>query len=506
MIRLFFSEKLPIQVERGITTKKENIIEGGIRMKKVLCTIALMLLVATSAYAQATFSLTGSYWAEGKYWFNYNPVPGTDNPANVTANLPLYKESSFGFYEQDVNLFPKITVGNTSLNMKIAITDTNWGEVAAGDTTNDLGTNYLEPDDNIAIERAFITHKFGDKFTLDVGLMDGTQWGTVFGDDKTGRWRVKGTAVTPVGVVGGLVEKIAENGAVGENAAWENDDSDNYALFAVTKVGSVYIKPLLFYVDADHVVPGDGDNYLRRMYYSLAFDGELGPVSFESEFNYNDYKLEAGDGAIDEDWYTWGAYLNVWKALDSMTVGATFAYGSYDDDQYEFFTGVVNQAQGKIDYVNAAVGAGSMTPEEGAAAITKLKGAQALAKGIRDSTAFDFEDDFNSTVILGDEYCWGGNGDDLQGMTLLKLYVNDIKTGIDPLTLYTYAAYVMSNQKDNAYEDATAWELSLGAAYKITDNLTYSVYGAYADINYDVTGIDDPDSVYVIANAIEFNF
>ncbi len=473
-------------------------------MKKVLCTIALMLLVAGSAYAQATFSLTGDYWAEGKYWFNYNPGP--DQKAD-------YNDTSFGFYEQDIKLFPKVSVGNTSLNMKISITDTNWGEVRAGQTTHDLGTNYVEPDDNIAIERAFITHKFGDKFTLDVGLMDGTQWGTVFGDDKTGRWRVKGTAVTPVGVVGGLVEKIAENGAVGENAAWENDDSDNYALFAVTKVGSVYIKPLFFYVDTDHVIPGDGDNFFRRMYYSLAFDGELGPVSFESEFNYNDYKLEAADIAaalglagIDEDWSTWGAYFNVWKALDSMTIGATFAYGSYDDDQYEFFTGVVNQAQGKIDDVNAAVGAGLMTPEEGAAAITKLEGAQALAKGIRDSTAFDFEDDFNSTVILGDEYCWGGNGDDLQGMTLLKLYVNDIKTGIDPLTLYTYAAYVMSNQKDNAYEDATAWELSLGAAYKITDNLTYSVYGAYADINYDVTGIDDPDSVYVIANAIEFNF
>jgi len=243
------------------------------------------------------------------------------------------------------------------------------------------------------------------------------------------------------------------------------------------------------------------------MYYSLAFDGELGPVSFESEFNYNDYKLEAGDGAIDEDWYTWGAYLNVWKALDSMTVGATFAYGSFGKSQYKDFTGIIAAAQDDIDInIPGAIAAGLMTPEEGAAAITKLKGAQALAKGIRDSTAFDFEDDFNSTVILGDEYCWGGNGDDLQGMTLLKLYVNDIKTGIDPLTLYTYAAYVMSNQKDNAYEDATAWELSLGAAYKITDNLTYSVYGAYADINYDVTGIDDPDSVYVIANAIEFNF
>ncbi len=450
-------------------------------MKKVLCTIALMLLVATSAYAQATFSLTGSYWAEGKYWFNYNPTPRTDTGAD------LYNDSSFGFYEQDVNLFPKITVGNTSLNMKIAITDTNWGEVAAGDTTNDLGTNYLEPDDNIAIERAFITHKFGDKFTLDVGLMDGTQWGTVFADDKTGRWRVKGTAVTPIGVVGGLVEKIAEIGADGQNAAAENDDSDNYALFAVTKVGSVYIKPLFFYVDTDHVIPGDGDNYFKRLYYSLAFDGELGPVSFESEFNYNDYKLEAGDGAIDEDWNTWGMYFNVWKALDSMTPGFVFAYGSYDGDQAANFAALGQFVDPSFN--NFAYFSG-----------------------------LDFEDDFNSTVILGDEFGWGG-GDDLLAATLLKLYVNEIKTGIEPLTLSTYFAYVMSNQEDgqesisglnttvpNTYEDATAWEFGLGATYRITDNLYYMPYFAYADINYDVTGIDDPDAVYIIANGIEFTF
>jgi hypothetical protein len=137
-----------------------------------------------------------------------------------------------------------------------------------------------------------------------------------------------------------------------------------------------------------------------------------------------------------------------------------------------------------------------------------LAGAQDL-EGLYDTinylTSFDFEDDFNSTVILGDEYGWGG-GDDLRGMTMVKLYVDDIKTGMDPLTISTYAAYVMSNEDDTDFEDATAWEIGLGAAYKITDNLVYSVYGAYADIDYDVTGYDDPDSVYVIANAIEFSF
>ena len=437
-------------------------------MKKVLCIIALMLLVAGSAYAQVTFSLTGDYWAEGKYWFNYNAWPGEKAD---------YTDTSFGFYEQDINLYPKISVDNTSLNFKVAITDVTWGDGGKAALSEPL-----EEDDNILIERAFITHKFNDVFTLDVGLMDGTQWGTTFADDKQGRWRVKLTARTPVGVVGGLFEKVTDIGYETGDAAGENRDTDHYGLFAITKVGDVFVKPLLFYVDqrsrdksaakAGSTNPAEdafAANDTTMLNPVLAFDGDLGPVSFESEFNYKKYRSELYNpvliGALGDnkfDWSVWGVYLNFWKELDAMTPGFLFAYGSWDD----------KGGVGETGY------------------------------------GFCYEDDFDATLILDDEYAWGNTsgGDGMVGMTTLKLYVNDIKTGIDPLTLSGYAAYVISNQEDNAYEDATAWEVALGAAYKITDNLTYSVYGAYADIDYDVTGIDDPDSVYLIANAIEFRF
>ncbi len=436
-------------------------------MKKVLCTIALMLLVATSAYAQATFSLTGSYWAEGKYWFNYNATPGTDAG---------YTDTSFGFYEQDINLYPKLTVGNTSLNMALAITDVTWG-----DGGKDALSTPAQDDDNILIERAFITHKFNDVFKLDVGLMDGTQWGTVFADDKQGRWRVKLTANTPVGVVGGLLEKVYDRGYDSYDAAGENDDTDHYGLFAVTKVGSIYIKPLIFYVDqrnnAVEVAPDvfvSDENDLTMLNLVLAFDGELGPLSFESEFNYKKYDADFEPLNIDTDWALYGIYLNFWKELDAMTPGLLLAYASWDDE-------------GGV----AETGAG-----------------------------FSYEDDFNATLILDDEYAWGNaSGDGMVGMTTVKLYANEIKTGIDPLTLSAYVAYVMSNQDDgeavvggntvtiqNNYKDATAWEAALGATYRITDNLYYMPYVAYADINYDATGIDDPDAVYIIANGIEFTF
>jgi len=444
-------------------------------MKKVLCTIALMLLIAGSAYAQATFSLTGDYWAEGKYWFNYNSGPGTD---------ATYSERSFGFYEQDINLYPKISVGDTSLNFRVAITDVYWG--GPNSDGSELITQGADDpnanDDNIQIERAFLTHKFGDKLTLDVGLMDGTQWGTVFADDKQPQWRIKAIATTSVGAIGAVLEKNVENGALGraannEEPAYagedERADRDSYGLFMITKVGDIYVKPLLWYVDSMRDETG-----FTLFNPVLALNGDLGAFSFETEINYKMWNAQVEALDFDEDANVLGFYLNIWKALDAMTPGFVFAYGGYDKDFVED---------------NIAIGG-----------------------NFASFGNFDFEDDFNSTVILGDEYCWGGGGDDLQGMTLLKLYVNDIKTGIDPLTLSAYAAYVMSNQEgqifdggavvDNPFEDATAWEFGLGAAYKITDNLTYSVYGAYADINYDVTGVDDPDAVYMIANAIEFNF
>ena len=466
-------------------------------MKKVLCTIALMLLVSGSAYAQATFSLTGNYWAEGKYWFNYNAGPGTD------AN---YNDNSFGFYEQDINLFPKISVGNTSLNFKIAITDVYWGASGAEGSEGVTQTDsFGGDDDGIQIERAFLTHKFDNGLMLDVGLMDGTAWGTSFADDTQAQWRVKLMGMTKVGMLGAVLEKNVERGAFGID---EGEDRDSYGLFAISKVGDVYVKPLLWYVDANDSFPGSGEG-MTIFNPVLAFDGELAGLSFEAEFNYKMYSFESS--VIDEDWETLGIYLNFWKALDSMTPGIVLAYGSQDNSMAKKIAEAETERTDGIAGINAAIEAGvtettlNMTEAEALAAVAGLESLEGLYDSISYLTSFDFEDDFNSTVILGDEYGWGG-GDDLRGMTMVKLYVDDIKTGMDPLTISTYAAYVMSNEDDTDFEDATAWEIGLGAAYKITDNLVYSVYGAYADIDYDVTGYDDPDSVYVIANAIEFSF
>lgn len=461
-------------------------------MKKALFILAVMLLCATTSFAEAKFSMTGNYWAEGKYWFNYNAGPGTDAD---------YSDSSFGFYEQDINLFPKITVDNTSLNFKVSITDTSWGAYDGSEKITQTVDDANSDDNNMQIERAFLTHKFNDMFTLDVGLMDGTQWGTTFGDDKQPQWRVKGTATTKAGVFLAVLEKNADVGKVTYDADGERSDVDSYGLGWVGKVGNVYIKQLLWYADAMN-----GDTGFTAFNPVLTLNGDMGAFSFETEFNFKFYDQKI-DGVYDESSMAYGIYLNFWKALDNMTPGIILAYGSYDKDAARKAGDLRAAGNLLIDAANND----ELPLDDATRAAYLAQGTAAVAAGNRFEyqDGFDFEDDFDSSIILGDEYCWGANaygGDDLRGMTLVKLYVNDIKTGIAPLTMFGYFNYVMSNQKDTAYEDATAWEACLGTNYAITSNLNYSVYGAFADISYDVDGIDDPDSVYMIANSISFSF
>lgn len=461
-------------------------------MKKVFLAI-LIVLFASAAWAEVKFELSGDMHARGSYWKNFSQGgPAAD-----------YESENYSDYDGDVNLYPKISVGDTSLNMKIAIRDETWGKVDRDDLevdtnpdTNSVYNSYTgSKDDNINIERAYLQHKFGKNTTLEVGLMDGQVWATSFADYLMGRYRVKLVQMTPFGALGALVEKDAELGDAFKDS--EKDDYDSYALFAVTKAGSVYIKPLIFYVynggwnkmappiptQAGLVDVGlttiDADNdALTVLYLALGFDGTLGPIEFESELGYKKYDAEGSIRAVnddnsaipagtvlstfDNDWTIWGAYLNIWKTLDGMRPGLILTYGSWDDE-------------------------GGPT---------------------KAGFGWDNRDDFCSNLILGDWIAWGDNtgaDEDIVGMTLIKPYIADVKLA-DKLSASASFGYIMSNQKDNAYEDATAWEVDLGVAYSITDNLVYSVDAGYADISYDVEGVEDPDGIILAQHKIKFKF
>jgi len=414
------------------------------------------------------FDLSGEFSAQGYYWDNY-ALKADDTVTN-------------SYYKGYVSLFPKITVGNTSFIGKINMRDEKWGDYSIYSSDDpDVWPNKpsSQNNDNIAIERAYISHTFATKTVLDVGLMSGQWWATKFGDYMQPRYRVKVVQNTALGVVGGLVEKDAELGNPDVEDS-EKDDYDSYALFAVTKLGTVYVKPLIFYVDRSSSVPTAGTEGIKRLYISLGLDGDLGPIQFESEWTYQDTKYEdlADLAAVNplftfaEDSTVYGAYLNLFKTMDFGKPGIVLVYTGYDDE-------------------GGPLGSGH---------------------------GLDSRQDFKANLILGDEIGFGSiagqNAEDLLGMTMIKPYIQGVKVA-DSLTFDASAAYIMSNQDDytpvvagavgpNPWVDATAWEIDLGANYKISPNLYYLVDAGYANIDFDEG--DDPDPVMVLKHEMLFTF
>lgn len=342
-------------------------------MKKLLLTVLVVLLAAGSAWA-VDLQIKGDYYARGSY---------ISNDAEVTADAPAY-----GYYDHDFNLYNTFVVDETTkLTMRLAIEDSNWPVPTIDNTTED--------DDNIDVERLWLTHQFSTGTKLDVGKMSGGGWATSFYDDVGARYRIKATQFFPWGLLVGVIEKDGEQGAANPTVKdAENDDFDAYAFGAVIKAGPVNIKPIWFHVQyGDVVAPSDQeDGDLIRNLLQLGVDGSFGMIGFEMEVNNDDYDYDNARLAA-KDYTLNSFYLNVWANLDAFKVGGIFAYGGTDDDALK---------------------------------------------------AADFDDDFDLTLFLSDWIGWGGAGDGLMGCTAFQIYAN---FAFDKLSISPSYTFVTSNKE-----------------------------------------------------------
>ena len=483
-------------------------------MKKVFLAF-LLVLFATAAYAEVKFDMSGDFWGRGSYWWNQDYLAQAAGADKV----------KYGFYDGALLLYPKITMDNTSINMKIAMREQNWGAVnsniadhATAVGGNDYTTSTNNNEDNISIERCYLTHKFNENSTLEVGLMDGQVWATSFFDYLVPRYRVLYTQMTPVGLIAGFVEKDAEIG----NQFVKNsnkDDHNVYGLAGITKAGSVYIKPLLYYVDNSALVLDQGTGGGKLFSPQLGLNGDLGVVSFEAELDYADYKFK-DVSPYEKDAPVWGAYVNFWKALDIGKPGIKLAYGSWNKN-----TGPLGKAGGGygFDFLNdfkSNLILGGQGPNK------------TYAPGVTLGSTAGF-------VHVSGKYFASASGtstfetiqesQDLLGFTLIKPYIDNVTTPIKDLTCSASFGYMISNQKDTEWDGTKAYELDLGVAYKITKNLVYSIDAGYAKIKdvktwtlavpsgalgggqppvdlYQLTKLDNPDAIYMIQHKIEFKF
>ncbi len=432
-------------------------------MKKLLVIVASLIFATTVGAVDLQLS--------GDFTFRGSMIQ--DENGDLVSKVG--NDGDYTYYNQDMNLWAKFVVNeNTMVTTKFAILDYNW---VGGSSENGFVNS---PGGEFDVERAWLTHKFSENTTLNVGLMDGGTWATSFADTLQERQRIVLLQMTPVGAVVGVIEKFSEDFEDGWN---EDNEWNNFAIGYVTKIGEVYVKPLFYCFDVYKKVYKEIDlggaveavelvldkpTYV----YALGLDGSFEKFGFESEIVYQNNTAEQREYSV------YGIYGNGWSNIDSFKLGAIFAYGS--TEEYEL---------------------GGLIPVE---------------------SGFAFGDDFDLTIFLSDWANFGGGRLDsgldsgLTGMTVFQLYGEMVVS--EQLTAGASFTYMTSNWETGdslrkpddpnsilaaKFKDATAYEVDATLDYKITDALTYSAGIGIANIDMDIDDIDQCMRAY---HKLVFNF
>jgi len=431
-------------------------------MKKVFAVLFTVLLVAGTAYA-VDFEADGMMNVRGTAISNETGTSNGDNDfqlydADTNPNAES-ETASYMYYDQELDMNVRLKVTDqTLILLNFEIRDQNW-LVGNTDRTEDDQTDM---DDNIDFKRNWLSHTFGTGTKLEAGLMTGGVWAYSFGDQDDGRYRVKVSQPIPAGTLVAILEKNAEIGSRQGNVEdAEKDDYDAYYVAGIFPVGDINIKPLLGYADNSAADLNQDSDGIKKTVLFLGADGNLGMIGFETEFDYininNDY-----DNAPD-DTTQYGFYANAWGNLDALKLGGQFAYGSWDDG----------------DDVAA------------------------------DQRGFAMGEDYTPTIFGAD---WtnigtsGGGFSEYTAVTLFQIYGD--YTASEQLSFKGSITYWLSNEKDTAWEDSNGYEVDLTGKYKITDNVTYTVAGAWIQINLDEdsAGYDDADAAYRIYHKFQVDF
>jgi hypothetical protein len=450
-------------------------------MKKIFIALLSLLMVAGFAYAAEE---------EAGTMFDFSGMINTDG-VYVSNDTGFEKDArDYMFYEMEFDADLKITPSDKTLvflNMEIHDETFVTSPTDSGDKTGD---------DNIAFKRAYGKYSFDNGMSTTFGLMSGGAFGTAFGDSGDGYYRVRLDGAAGFGNWGVILEKGKENGidATGDWEA-EDDDSDAYAVYLVTKVGDVKLDFLGKYATGGIVNNPFNDWGFEKegadvevLAGVVAASGSFGNIGFEAEFMVVDNAFDGkdietpllNDIAVPEDHTVWGLYGNAWMTMDAAKVGAYFAYGSADDDSGQSFD------MGADFYFGQGIG-------------------ESQSVG-----GFNYNNFVNDGALTSNK---GG----FKGVTLLGVYADYAVN--DALSLYGNFSYWMSNEEkaynndltdadygekgDSPWKDATGYELTGVATYKLADNVAYSAGAAYGQMDLDDI---DPDSYIRAFHKIQINF
>jgi len=477
-------------------------------MKKLFIVTLAVLFFAGAAYA-VEYDYSGMINTRGRYLENDSGLQGDKNTwPGDTADYMFYDME----FDSTLNIMP---TDKSLIRLRFEVHDENFTTGPAPSSGDGAS------DDNIYFNRAWGKYTFDNGMSTSFGMMSGGAFGTAFGDNGDAYYRVRLDGAAGFGNWGFILEKLAENGtdAYGDNntgavdlKGWEaeKDDSDAYAAFLVTKVGDVRLDFLAKYanigiaatgIDPDE--PGGFENEgadTDLMAGVAAASGSFGAIGFEAEFMVLDYSFDGkdidlgpavpNDLEVPEDYTVWGLYGNVWMTMDAVKLGGYAAYASTDDDSgqsfdmgADFYFGAQgvgdNQSVGGFSY-NDFIDDGSLTNNKGAFKGVTLIGVYA-DYSVNDALSF-----------YGNFSYWMSNEKDV--------YNTDPTDDVDDDN------GVYGDKGDSPWKDATGYELTVTAAYKLADNVTYSAGGAYGQFDIDDSDIADPDAYMGLFHKIQINF
>lgn len=467
-------------------------------MKKIISTVAALGLVAGFAATASAmeFSMTGKYVLEG-YMLNnadgedksFGTVDGTFpnaggfNPYSDEAGTDSAWVQTF-LVKPTLKVNDKITMFSEIRFAK----DSDWGDDAA-DGGPGMGDHRGVDIYHIYMEYMSPVGK------LRMGRTPAGSWGSDFMSTSTtaNRFMWWPSFVAEPFSLCLYTQKTVEDDWDNNN---DDQDSDMYEIDLTYKVDNMNLRAAYDFINdktnSDNG-PAPAASYDRQHNrLKLNADMQFGPVSVLSEYgwqfgDFRDYDTEDAGVDEDRDVDAMAFMLDVSTKMDKLDIGLLYFWAEGQDE--------IDDAD---DDMTAAMNG-------------------ALDNGIGD--------DFNPYYILTGDHTGMLNSDEYDAdpfMVQGGVHAIGIHTDFavsDQLSLHGAVAYALVDEESRveqmlggvSVDDEYGWEIDLGAKYKLLDNLTYELRGAYfntGDFFEDIAEAagQDADDLYLVSHHLTMTF
>ena len=405
----------------------------------VLLSLGLVMAFSASAFA-ADVKFTGSYYVTGMY---------LDDTTLQKDSTGAVGRPSTAFYYQRLRVNMEfIATPALKLVTRFDAMERIWGGArSAAGTTADIDSYGTRAENqNIAFDYAYIWYvsKIG---LWQVGIMEDGAWGTRFGDNSEPEGKITWTMVKMPLIAGLQIVKLMDNSRSVLSAPFgaQNDvDADKYQGFVIYNFKGGSAGVLGYYVRNAAFRPAFAGQYLQTIYGLVPYArAKVGPVALEAEVQWQggkarDWDIAGSDVKID----SWSAYLDALADMGMFYAGGTVAW-----------------VQG--DKPTSA----------------KQEGTQS---GGRDWNPMLIMFNYDLTYWVGGLPGYGPTN--IAGPMTNAWFVA-LRGGVRPvadLTIGAAVAYAWADQKPTpAYKKDYGIEFDVTATYRITNNLSYMLGGAY---------------------------